>query len=216
ILSIFEEEETPEGWYGVARACGLAIRILQIVRRYNVKSKKHNLPVLEQGIGICYMDAPPAFLFDGDNRIMISSAINRADRLSGCTKVLRRHLSRKNDLFNLYVFAVAPPKGGEIEFWRYNVNGIELEAPAFEKLKREIDLSPLHVPVPGLTKNKVRVYTGIFPTQSRQYQRLVVREAQIPQIDPETLRIKGMTDQKYYEICTNPNLYEQVKGMVRS
>ena len=216
ILSIFEEEETPEGWYGVARACGLAIRILQIVRRYNVKSKKHNLPVLEQGIGICYMDAPPAFLFDGDNRIMISSAINRADRLSGCTKILRQHLSRKYDLFNLYVFGLVPPKGGEMEFWRYNVNGIELEAPAFEKLKREIDLSPLHIPGPGQTKNKVRVHTGIFPTQSRQYQRLVVREALIPQIDPETLRIKGMTDQKYYEICTSPHLYEQVKEIVRS
>lgn len=216
ILSIFEEEESPEGWYGVARACGLAIRILQIVKRYNVKSKKHHLPVLEQGIGICYMDAPPAFLFDGDNRIMISSAINRADRLSSCTKSLRRHFSRKNDLFNLYVFAVAPEKGSqELEYWRYNVNGIELEAPAFEKLKREIDLTPLNVAIsgPDKTRNKVRVYTGIFPTNTGQYQRLIVREAPVSKIDPESLRVLGVTDKKYYEICTNPFIYEQIKAM---
>ena len=72
ILSIFEHQDTARGWYGVARACGLAVSILQIVQQYNAKNRTHDLPILELGIGICYEPTPPAFLFDGDTRIMIS------------------------------------------------------------------------------------------------------------------------------------------------
>ena len=68
ILSIFENEDEIQGNYSVARACGLAIRILQIVHSYNEKNKENNLPVLELGIGICYCQGPPTFLFDGDSR----------------------------------------------------------------------------------------------------------------------------------------------------
>ncbi len=93
ILSIFENEDTAQGWYSVARACGLAVNMLHIVRQYNVKNQKHDLPVLELGIGICYKQSPPAFLFDGDSRIMISHAINLADRLSACDKKLRKRFS---------------------------------------------------------------------------------------------------------------------------
>ncbi len=92
ILSIFEREETPGGWYSVARACGLALNIIMIIRRYNTISRKHNLPILEIGIGICHRNATPTFLFDGDNRIMISSAINLADRLSACSKTVRQKM----------------------------------------------------------------------------------------------------------------------------
>ncbi len=213
ILSIFEEEESPEGWYAVARACGLAIRMLRIVRIYNEKSQKHRLPVLEQGIGICYTDAPPAFLFDGDNRIMISSAINRADRLSGCTKFLRRYFANRKEMFNLYVFALpSANEEDEMSYWRYNVNGIELESAGFEKLKKEIDLTTLNILPAENSKNKVRVHTGIFPTSSGKYQRLVVREARIPQIDAQTMKIKGHTSRKYYEICTHSTIYERVKA----
>ena len=42
ILSIFETEDTIQGNYSVARACGLAIRILQIVHSYNEKNKENN------------------------------------------------------------------------------------------------------------------------------------------------------------------------------
>jgi hypothetical protein len=85
ILSIFEREDTPSGWYSVARACGMAINMLMIINRYNKKSQEYQLPILELGIGICHRADAPTFLFDGDNRIMISPAINLADRLSGCT-----------------------------------------------------------------------------------------------------------------------------------
>ena len=99
ILSIFESKDTPQGCYSVARACGLAIRILQIVHRYNIKNEENNLPILELGIGICASQGPPAYLFDGDSKIMISPAINLADRLSSCDKKLRKRLKKsKSDL----------------------------------------------------------------------------------------------------------------------
>jgi hypothetical protein len=212
ILSIVEKEETPQDWYAVARACGLATRILRIVRQHNEESKKNQLPVLEQGIGICYLDSPPTYLFDGDNRIMISSAISRADRLSGCHKGLCRHLEKKMDTFNLFVFlsSYASLVPDESEYLRYNVNGIQLDNFAFHKLSREIDLKQMVLSIPEVSKSKINVYTGIYPTHSRQYERIIIREATIPIIHPETFRLEGMSLERYYEVCTSPLIYDHV------
>jgi len=89
ILSLFEHENQPQNWYSVARACGLAMNTLLIVQRYNRKNVASRLPLLEIGIGISYSANAPTFFFDEDNRIMISPAINQAERLSGCFKPLR-------------------------------------------------------------------------------------------------------------------------------
>ena len=212
ILSIVEKEETPEDWYAVARACGLSIRILRIVKQHNEESRKHQLPILEQGIGICYLDTSPTYLFDGDNRIMISAAISRADRLSGCHKGLRKHLENKMETFNLFVFmsSSAGPVPDDSDYLRFNVNGIQLDNFAFHKLSREIDLKQMVLNIPEVSKSKISVYTGIFPTQSRQYQRIVIREAMIPIINPETFRLEGMTSERYYEVCTSPLIYDHV------
>jgi len=99
ILSIFEREDTPSGWYSVARSCGMAINVLMIINRYNKKSQEYQLPILELGIGICHRADAPTFLFDGDNRIMISPAINLADRLSGCHKSVRRIIRKSRGGF---------------------------------------------------------------------------------------------------------------------
>ena len=100
ILSVFEREKTPEGWYSVARACGLAINMLLVIKRYNEKSKKNQLPILEIGIGINFQNESPTFLFDGSQRIMISSAINLADRQSSCSKSIRKVLKNKKSFFD--------------------------------------------------------------------------------------------------------------------
>lgn len=215
ILSISEHEETPIGWYSVARACGLAIKILLITQRYNSKNKQAKLPKLEQGIGISYLNRPPAYLFDGDNRIMISPAINLADRLSGCTKTIRKIMPNSKRPFNLYVFksAVEEEDSATIDdqFLRYNVNGIELNAAGFKKLSEEINLKAVDCDIPNFSDKKTRVFTGRFPTMSGKYQRLVIREARIPAVVPTNLSVTNMTDKKYYEVCTNMKLYEYVK-----
>ena len=210
ILSIFENEDTAQGWYSVARACGLAVNMLHIVRQYNVKNQKHDLPILELGIGICYKQSPPAFLFDGDSRIMISHAINLADRLSGCDKKLRKRFKNQDRMFNLFVFQNVRDEDIEATAddlsLRYNVNGIELEPEGFAKLSREINLKSIVYPMEN--NEKVTLYTGKVPTVSGNYQRLVIREAAILKVKPETLDVIGPTSRKYYEVCTHPAIYE--------
>ena len=215
ILAISEREDTPEDWYCVARACGIARKILQIVQKYNSQSEKHKLPVLELGIGISYNNSAPTFLFDESNRIMISPAINAADRMSKCTKLLSQEILHQNNPFNLYVFqkasensAVTPTDNVLV---RHNVNGIELNAEGFEKLSREIDLKSLECHIPELQAEKIRVHTGKFPTVTGKYHRLIIREGRISAISPHDFSIIQKTDKKYYEVCTHPLLYEHIE-----
>jgi hypothetical protein len=212
ILSIFETEDTIQGNYSVARACGLAIRILQIVHSYNEKNKENNLPVLELGIGICYSQGPPAFLFDGDSRIMISPAINQADRLSSCDKLLRKIFKSQNDVFNLFVFENESEEitetGAEDSTYRYNVNGIELNEDGFNKLTREINLQIFIYP--SENDDGVKFYMGKVPMANGNYQRIVIREAVIHKVKPDVLNVTGKISKKYYEVCTHPKIYNSI------
>mgnify|MGYP001055603091 CR=1 FL=1 len=217
ILSIIEHKDTPKGQYCVASACGLAVKILHIVQRYNEHSIQHNLPILELGIGICYNDGPPTFLFDEDHRIMISSAINIADRMSKCTKPFHNPTFNTNRPFNLYVYKSASEKASiaatDDMLFRYNINGIELNADGFEKLSKEIHLKSMETYIPDLKKEKIKIHTGKFLTATGEYQRLVIREARIPEVVPDELRVIRQTDQKYYEVCTHPILYDYVENL---
>jgi hypothetical protein len=215
ILSIFERENTPGDWYGVARACGIAINMLIIIQRYNEKNKKNGLPILELGIGISYLDKVPTFLFDGNHRIMISPAINQADRLSSCSKIGRRLFTDKKSPFRLRVFQnLSDEKVADTTddpYLRYNVNGIELSAAGFEKLAKEIDLKMTTADFGDMQDHKSTLYAGKFPTKSGRYQRLIIRESQIPVVDPVRSKIVRITSRKYYEVCTHPKLYKWVR-----
>jgi hypothetical protein len=214
ILSIFENEDTPQGWYSVARACGLAVNMLQIVQQYNVKNQKHDLPILELGIGICHQPSPPAYLFDKDSRIMISQAINLADRLSACDKRLRKRFKDQDHMFNLFVFQNVRDEDIEATAddlsLRYNVNGIELDPEGFAKLSREINLDSIEYPTEN--NETVTLYTGKVPTLSGKYQRLVIRETAILEVQPESMAVIGPTSRKYYEVCTQPAIYEFINN----
>lgn len=219
ILSISEQKDTPEGWYSVGRACGLAIRILQIVAQTNIKSRKHRLPTLELGIGICYSESTPAFLFDGSSRIMISPAINRADRLSGCDKSLRKLIERRNLPFHLYVFQTVSEKEmartADDLLLRYNVNGIELNAGGFSKLSAEINLVPLQFSTVAEAPDAGhRFFAGRLPLVSGRYQTVVIREAPVFRVAPDTLQVIGKTTDRYYEVCTHPRLYEKAEQVL--
>lgn len=214
ILSIFEKEEASQINYSVARACGLAIKILQIVHSYNEKNKENNLPALELGIGICYCQGPPSFLFDGDSRIMISPAINQADRLSSCDKILRKIFKSQNDLFNLFVFENESVEINDTAtddiYFRYNVNGIELNEEGFNKLSKEINLQIFTYP--SGNDNSMKFYTGKVPLMNGNYQRIVIREAAIHKVQPTALDVTGKIPKKYYEICTHPKIYNFIEN----
>jgi class 3 adenylate cyclase len=218
ILSIFEHEDTPQGWYSVARACGLAIRMLHIVEQYNLISQKNSLPILELGIGICYEDSHPTFLFDGDSRIIISPAINLADRLSGCSKILRERFKSPDRIFNLFVYESVSEEeiaatADDLSL-RYNVNGIELNQEGFAKLSKEINLK--NIAYKSDNNENVTLFTGTVPTLTGKYQRLVIREADVLKVNHQTMEVIDKTSKKYYEVCTNAKIYEFVEGTLGS
>ncbi|MCU0599469.1 MAG: hypothetical protein MUE70_09470 [Desulfobacterales bacterium] len=215
ILAIFEHEGAPGRWYGMARACGLAINILNIVKKYNSINQKNGLPSLDIGVGIGYNDAAPTFFYDGSNQIMISPAINVADQLSGCNKALRERLSGANLPFNVYVFQPALDSNAamlsDFAFLRYNVNGIELAPDGFEKLNREIHLKCIDTHLPDIHPVPMTLYTGTFPTVAGNYQRLVIRASSIPEVSLASLTPIRQTEKNFYEVCTNQKVYDHVK-----
>ena len=140
IISLMEYEGRPRDHLAVARACGLAQRILEVVQAKNAESHELGLPPL--GIGIAYSNEQPTYLFDEGHKIMISPAINRADRPSSCHAGLKKLIGDRGSNGRRVVVAVPvleSSRGGKSDqegLLRYNVNGIELEAAAFCQLAR--------------------------------------------------------------------------------
>lgn len=211
ILSFLEDEKKPQQWFAVARACGLAKDMLNIVHANNRHSEQMGLPKLELGIGLCYAPTPPLFLYDEDKPIMISSAIGKADRLSSCTWKLRRLV--QPGLFNVEVFAL--PDGdrsrgekGQNSI-RYNVNGILLDEAGFAKLQQEIMLKRVSVKINGDT---VVLHVGKFPDVGGKMHDLVIREAQV-RLWRDDAPVPGhASDERFYEVVTNRKLISQVSA----
>ena len=88
----------------VSRACVLAREIIEIVRGYNQLLERAGLPTLELGTGISFQDSAPMYLMDGDQQIMISDALNESDRLSSCSKRVRKAIEGVESPFNVYAF----------------------------------------------------------------------------------------------------------------
>ena len=141
---------------------------------------------------------------------MISQAINQADRLSSCDKLLRRIFKSHNDVFNLFVFENESEEITETAVdeltHRYNVNGIELNEEGFSKLNKEINLQTFIFP--SENDESIKLYTGKVPLVNGNYQRIAVREALIHKLKPESLSVMGKMPKKYYEVCTHPDIYD--------
>ena len=215
ILAILEREDDEAGKYCVSRACGLALNMLSVIQRYNFKSKKYKLPILELGVGICYQSTPPAYLLDGKKRIMISPAINLADRLSSCNKTLRRVIDKDNRAFNLYVYQSAKNIEKSLSddeiILRYNVNGIELNEAGFNKLTKEIDLKTLNCMIPEIQKEPIIIHTGKFPLVTGTFQRLIIREDWVQEMNTVNYMPSGKVNRKYFEVCTQDALKKYVE-----
>ena len=177
ILAIMEFGQARQQQLAVARACGLAQRILDVVEQKNAESRRLSLPMLELGLGIAYTGEAPTYLYDEGHKIMISPAINRADRLSSCDARLRafRHKRGEDSPGVEIVSAVAGnARDGEGELVRYNVNGIELEAAAFYQLCVELQLRQI-----TLEGERGQFHVGRYPDMRGATHWLVVRESPV-------------------------------------
>src|SRR6202008_1017893 len=99
IVALLERENEP--MLSVGRACVLAWEIVNLLREYNELLERSGLPPMEVGLGISYQDSPPLYLMDGDHRITISDAINESDRLSSCSKRVRKKLAAHAAVFQV-------------------------------------------------------------------------------------------------------------------
>lgn len=211
ILSFLEHEKSPQQWFAVARACGLAKAMLNVVHANNRHSEQMGLPKLELGIGLCYADTPPLYLYDEDKPIMISGAIGKADRLSSCTWKLRKLI--QPGLFNVEVFALADGEQGHGEKGqntiRYNVNGILLDNSGFEKLQKEIILKRIAAKINGET---MVLHAGRYPDLTGRMHDVVIREGQVG-LWRDNAPVPGhFSEELFYEVVTNRKLISQVCG----
>jgi hypothetical protein len=214
ILAVFEREG--ESGFGVARSCVLAKEIIEIVTGYNERSRAAGLPILELGIGISYQDSAPLYLMDGTQQIMISRALNESDRLSSCSKGIRRLLENREAMFNVFCFKTVEDEdtgGNPDEFlMRYNIGGIHINEAAFEKLRAEISLQAFDMQVPMIwDRHKVRLYSGVVPVGQGAFHKIAIREGQIAHIDARDFSLKRYTDRRYYEIVTHPKIYQALE-----
>jgi hypothetical protein len=216
ILALFEREGEPA--LGVAQTCVLAKEMIQVVTAYNERSLAAGLPSLEVGIGISYQDSAPMYLMDGSKKIMISKALNESDRLSSCSKGVRRLLEDRELLFNVFSFKSVEDEdtgGNPDEFLlRYNIGGIHMNQAAFQKLRGEISLQAFDLQVPMIwQKSTVRVYAGVVPLGQGSFHRIIIREGRIAHVDARDFSLKNFTNRNYYEVCTHPKIYQAIESV---
>lgn len=214
IAALLEYEDDRESRYSVARACGLASRLLELVRAHNQALGGHGLPPLQVGIGISHSATPPTYLFDEQRPVMISEAIERADRLSSSSQRLASLSGPEDGRLRVYALTEDHPLYGEKGQTdaRYNVNGIELEPAGFEKLRQEIDLR--RVDARGRDGAPRRFYAGRFPDALGRLQDLVVRVGRVRQLGVDGPG--AATDRPYFEVISDPGLVRQVLERVKA
>ena len=218
ILSILESEGISFHWLTVAHACGLARKILSVMDAQNIQNRIHGLPALELGLGISFCNEAPAYLNDEKRRIMISPAINQADRLSSCSSGLR-HPLEKNGPRKHRIEVMLAQRGGPSrneddgdKLIRYNVNGIELDAPAFFKLKKELVLRRIKIKNSESGQTE-RYHVGRYPDLKGVSHWVVVREAPVRLWNGSQIGDQEPTGRHYfYEVISNPKLVPKIKA----
>jgi len=219
VLAIFETEASRAYARPVARACALSKQILAVCNSYNDQAASSQLPPLELGVGVAFQGSAPTYWTDGESRIMISKALNLSDRLSGCTKLAKRMLSGQKTLFSIFQFLTAMEGASAEELdeflVRYNMNGIELNEEGFAKLSEEISLESIHTALEyPWSKEEVILYYGEVP-MGESVELLVLRKGVARQLLPDG-KIGKASDHNYYEVCTNPALYELAASLKRN
>jgi class 3 adenylate cyclase len=212
ILAILEREGEPG--LAVSRMCVLAREIIEIVRGYNELMQRSGMPQLELGIGITLQESAPLYLMDGEHQIMISEALNESDRLSSCNKRARKIMEPQAGPFHVYAFQAAEldhDGNPEDVIMSFNLRGIRMNEAAFLQLQKEITLEPLKVKLPpsmaSSDKGEYRLFKATVPVDHAIFRKIVIRESRIPRIDPADFSLKGWTDRKYYEVCTDQAIY---------
>ena len=153
---------------------------------------------------------------DGEKRIMISDALNESDRLSSCNKRARKAIEPLASPFHVYAFQTASDadagESAEDFVMSYNLGGIRVNPAAFEKLRQEVSLEPVGLPLPALWgKEEYRLFSTLIMVGNDIFRRIVLRQSQGAQIDARTFSLQKWTDKSYYEVCTDAGIYDMLE-----
>ena len=214
IMSILERGGDLQKANSVARACCLAKDMVEGVRGVNDRAAQKNLPLLELGIGISHQASGPMYLMDGERPIMISKALNESDRLSGCGKLAKQILTKRNRFFSVFVMQILPNDGtasnSEEFLLQYNVEGIKINDLAFGKVCQEMSMRKLDLTLPLFgAPEPVELFCGTVPV-GQLFQKLVIRRGRVPLLDPKDFHVVEYTDRLYYEVCSKQTIYNYV------
>jgi hypothetical protein len=213
ILGLDETEANRASQRPVAKACLLAKEIIHVCQAYNLRARANDLPILELGLGIAFQNSRPHKWTDWEMReVMISPALNEADWMSSCTRVARKLLADNNSPYHVYLLqAMVSEKSVEEQeelLFRYNVMGVELNQEGFEKLGQEISLRPEKATDKALGRREsITLYHGTVPL-GNGFEKLILREARIVRLGLPNYEIEGWLPHHYYEVLTDPKLYE--------
>lgn len=152
------------------------------------------------------------YLMDAGHQIMISDALNLSDRLSSCNKRIRKTIEALDSPFRVYAFqTVSDTEAAENSddfILKYNLNGIRIGEAAFKRLKEEISLEACKLDLPELWgKEEFQLWSGMVPVGSGIFRKIVVRASRIPLIDMSNFGLKQWSQRLYYEVCSNPAIY---------
>jgi hypothetical protein len=217
ILAIYETESNRANQRAVAKACVLAREIIEVTQAYNAKAEASNLPRLELGVGVAFQNSAPSVWSDGESKIMISKALNLSDRLSSCSKMARRLFKENPSPFRVFLLqtviqGAAEEEGDEL-LVRFNMNGIEMNEEAFQKLTSEISLFPLEgsFPMPW-GKDRAQLYYGELPFGDA-LEPIVVRRGMTRELQPGG-KVGEPMARPYFEVCVHPKLLELARKKV--
>ncbi len=218
----FDERSGEEG-FAVARACGLAVQLIALVNDRNRENRNEGLPELELGVGVCYEEGEPTYLFDEGRKITISPAIHRADRLSSSNLPGEIGASVVSALGRLWrvaevkVVKRSASVSDDAPLYRYNVNGIELDGAAFDRLRKEVALKSLPAERLGGEEGE-RFYLGEYPSETGKTHWLVVREAPVALWGDteEVAKEQKKGEVRYYEVVAVPDVARKIRQALRS
>jgi class 3 adenylate cyclase len=214
VLAIFEMDSNRAHQRAVSKACALARQIMAVSSAYNERTDSSELPRIELGVGIAYQGSAPTYWMDTDSRIMISRALNLSDRLSSCSKAAKRLLAENPSVFRLFLFQTMMEDVAEDEadefLIRFNLNGVELNAEGFEKLREEIALTPIEADcVMPWGRERVSFFVGETPV-GEGTEPVLIRRGYVRQLLPGG-KIGAAGSRPYYEVCTSPKVFEVIE-----
>lgn len=211
VLSTLEYAEGRFDQLCVARACALAIQLLEAGEALNAETERIGLEPLEYSFAIVYANTAPTYLYDQSRRVLVSAANTQARRMASCHPTLRHRFKLPGGA-NLCVASPVPgpdDPASQAELVRYNVNGIELDPAAFNQLNAELSLRKVKVHIPG-ARGASKLYVGRCPDVHGGSHLIVVREQSVKLWMGRQLLDSPGEGRTFFELVTDRDLLQQL------